>query len=290
MKTRFIVNPRSGAAQRALPHVERFAAAHGAEIVRTERPRHASELAQRALADGCELIVAVGGDGTMNEIAGVLVDTSATLGLVPCGSGDGLGRHLGIHGTFAHALEILRTGRPRLIDSGLADGHPFFTVAGLGFEAHVGEKFNLLQHRGFLRYLTTSARALREWRPMDCEIAHGAVREKVRAFTLAVANSDQYGNGARIAPHARVDDGVLDLCALPPIGPLNLLPLAIRLFAGTLARDRRVILRRGERFVVERPTPGPIHTDGEIHAAGKTIEFRIRPASLRIMAPADAAD
>src|SRR4051812_14258921 len=157
LKTRFIVNPRSGACVRALPEVRAFAQRHGADVVLTERSRHATELAARALDDGCELVVAVGGDGTMNEIAGVIAGTSATLGLVPCGSGDGLGRHLGIHGSFAHALDLLHTGHPRPIDSGLADGHPFFTVAGLGFEAHIAEKFNWLERRGFLRYLTTCA-------------------------------------------------------------------------------------------------------------------------------------
>ncbi|HVS53275.1 MAG TPA: diacylglycerol kinase family protein [Opitutaceae bacterium] len=289
LKTRFIVNPRSGAARRALPHVEAFAARHRAEIVRTEHPRHAAELARRALDERCELIVAVGGDGTMNEIAGVVTGSGATLGLVPCGSGDGLGRHLGIHGTFAHALEILACGEPRLIDTGLADGHPFFTVAGLGFEAHVAEKFNHLEHRGFFRYLTTAAAAFREWQPLDCTIEHAGRRERIRAFTLAVGNSDQYGNGARIAPGARIDDGLLDLCAVPPVNLLNAAPLLARLFAGSLAGARGILLRRAERFVVERAAPGPIHTDGEVHAAGPRVEFRVVPASLRLMAPARGA-
>jgi diacylglycerol kinase (ATP) len=285
MKTRFIVNPRSGAARRALPEVQGFAAQHGADIVATERSRHACELARRAIDEGCDLIVAVGGDGTMNEIAGVLSGTSATLGLVPCGSGDGLGRHLGIHGTFAHALEILRTGAPRLIDTGLADDHPFFTVAGMGFEAHIAEKFNWLERRGFFRYLTTSADALRKWEPVDYVIEHARGREKVRAFTLAVGNSDQYGNDARIAPRARVDDGLLDLCAVPPVNVFNALPLVTRLFAGFLATAKGAVVRQAERFIVERPTAGTIHTDGEIHQAGKTVEFSVRPRSLRIMAP-----
>jgi diacylglycerol kinase (ATP) len=285
MKTRFIVNPRSGASKRALPHVQAFAAQHGADVVRTERSRHGAELAKRAIDDGCDLIVAVGGDGTMNEIAGVLTGTRATLGLVPCGSGDGLGRHLGIHGTFAHALAILRHGKPRLIDTGLVDGHPFFTVSGLGFEAHIAEKFNWLEKRGFLRYLSTSFDAWRNWVPEDYVIEHARGREKVRAFTLAVANTDQYGNDARIAPGASVSDGLLDLCAVPPVGIFNALPLVAHLFAGTLARASGAMLRRADRFVIARPAAGPIHTDGEIHQAGKVVEFSIEPASLRIMVP-----
>src|SRR5690606_3225308 len=112
---------------------------------------------QAALDDGCDLIVAVGGDGTMNEVATALVDTPATLGLVPCGSGDGLGRNLRIHGPVTRALEILHTGRPRAIDTGLAAGHAFFATAGLGFEAEIAQRFNQLDRRGFARYVSTSA-------------------------------------------------------------------------------------------------------------------------------------
>jgi diacylglycerol kinase (ATP) len=289
VKTRFIFNPRSGASKRALPAVGAFAEKYAAEIVPTERPRHACELARRAIDDGCELIVAVGGDGTMNEIAGVVSGTSAILGLVPCGSGDGLGRHLGIHGSFAHALEILRNGQPRLIDTGMADDHPFFTVAGLGFEAHIAEKFNFLEERGFARYLSTSFRALRDWRPIDFEIEYDGVHEKIRAFTLAVGNSDQYGNSARITPNATVDDALLDLCAVPPLNPLNALPLVAHLFTGSLALAQGAMLRRAMGFTVTRAAPGPVHTDGEIHAAGATVKFTVKPASLRIMAPARKA-
>ena len=285
LKTRFIVNLRSGRAARALPAVERFARERGASVVLTERARHASELAGHALAEGCELIVAVGGDGTMNEVASTLVHTGATLGLVPCGSGDGLGRHLRIHGPVARALHILEHGRPRVIDSGLADGHPFFTVAGVGFEAEIAQRFNQLQRRGFLRYVTTSAAALRQWQPQEYTIVQGSQRERVNAFTVAVANSDQYGNDALVAPGARVDDGLIDLSVIPPVTLWNGLPLLFRLFHGTVPRARGASLRQGERFVIERGAPGLLHTDGEVREAGSAVEFSVRPASLRVMCP-----
>jgi diacylglycerol kinase family enzyme len=226
----------------------------------------------------------------MNEVASALIDTHATLGLVPCGSGDGLGRHLKIHGSVAHALRILTTGTIRLIDTALADGHPFFTAAGVGFEAEIAQRFNALQRRGFLRYLSTSGRAFRQWEPQHYTISHTGSRETVRAFTLAVANSDQYGNNAIIAPGARSDDGLLDLCAIPAVGVLNAVPLLIRLFNGTLDRQPGTYLRRAASFTVERSAAGPLHTDGEIHEAGTVIEFTVRPASLRIMAPARAPE
>lgn len=254
----------------------------------TQRPGHGSALAGEALSQGCNLIVAVGGDGTMNEVASALIDAPATLGLVPCGSGDGLGRHLGIHGPVEHALRVLDEGEPRLIDSGTADGHPFFTAAGMGFEAEIAFRFNKLKRRGFLRYLTTSFALWRHWQPMLYRIKHSTGEISLRAFTLAIGNADQYGNDARIAPRARADDGVLDLTAIPPVTVLNGLPLAFRLFRGTIDQARGVTTLASSRFTIERATPGLLHTDGELHEAGRTVEFVVRPASLRIMAPTQA--
>ncbi len=289
MKTRFIVNPRSGRNRAKSYAAIAFASRHGHSVALTARAGHATELAQRALADGCERVVAVGGDGTLNEIARVLVGTAVTLALVPCGSGNGLARHLGIYGSRQHVFHILATGEPRLVDTGLADGRPFFTAAGLGFEAEISARFNRSASRGFLRYVAISARAFREWQAEECVITHASGSDRVRVFTLAVANASQYGNNARIAPHARVDDGLLDLCVVPPVTAWNALPLLGRLFTAGLAGARQVTHRQFDRFVVERSAAGLIHTDGEVHAAGARVEFAIRPASLRILAPPVAA-
>ena len=270
---------------RALPEVRSFATKLRAVVKLTERSRHASDLARQALADGCELIVAVGGDGTMNEIATTLVGADAIFGLVPCGSGDGLGRHLGIHGSVTRALEILVNGRAHRIDTGMAGDHPFFTAAGIGFEADIAQRFNQLQRRGFARYLTTSAKAFRQSRPQSYTISTPAGTEQVRAFTLTATNANQYGNNARIAPDALVDDGMIDLCTVPPVGFFNAMPLAMHLFRGTIGRVSGVSIRRGDHFVVERAAPGLLHTDGEVHVAGTRIVFTVKPASLRIMVP-----
>ena len=286
MQTRFIVNPRSGAVTRVLPAVRIYAAGHRASLVETTGPRHAVALARQALADNCGLVVAVGGDGTLNEVATALTGTTATLGLVPCGSGNGLARHLGIYGDTPHALHIIDHGLPRQIDTGLADGHPFFTAAGLGFEATVSERFNHHTRRGLLRYLSLSATLIWRNQADKYHITHDGSAVSFRAFTLTVANSDQYGNGAFIAPGAKVDDGLLDLTAVPAITPFNALPLVARLFRGTLGRQRRVLRLQGTHFTIERHAPGLIHTDGETHWAGTRVDFTIRPRSLRVLAPA----
>lgn len=268
-----------------LPRVRHFAHECGAALIVTERPQHAGDLTRQALADGCERVVAVGGDGTLNEVAAALLDSPAVLGLIPCGSGNGLGRNLGIHGPGDRAFSALRTGKVRTIDTGVADGHPFFTVAGLGFEAEIAERFNRLTRRGFHRYLLASATAFRAYRPLEYTIEHDGQRESWRAFTIAVANSDQYGNNARIAPGARPDDGLLNLTIVPPISPFNAAPLFCRLFTGGLSAMPGITLRVGTRFVVERPAPGPIHTDGEIRHAGRRVEFHVRPNTLRVLVP-----
>jgi diacylglycerol kinase (ATP) len=286
VKTRFILNPRSGRSRPAVAPVRAWAARHGAEVVATEFAGHGRELARRALDEEIELVVAVGGDGTMNEIASVLCGTPATFGLIPCGSGNGLARQLGIYGPVAHSLAVLRAGRTVVIDSGLADDHPFFTVAGLGFEAELAARFNRLERRGFLRYLTAGANLLHGYQPADYAIQHADGREEVRAFTVAIANAAQYGNNAFIAPGARLDDGLINLTALPPVSWWSAPGLLQRMFAGTLSLDPRVHVRAGRTFVVERPVGGLVHTDGETHAAGTRVEFQVRPASLRIQVPA----
>ena len=290
-RARFIFNPRSGHNARnpwLLAKAREFIAEHrlDASVVPTERPRHATELARRALDDGCDLVVAIGGDGTMNEVAAALVGTSATLGLIPCGSGNGLGRHLGIPGPGKGAFRALLDGRTRLIDTGLADDNPFFNAMGLGFDAEISARFNALTSRGLPAYARTALRALLGYRPDEYTIrADNGPAVRGPAFLVAVANSDQYGNDCYIAPRARVDDGLLDLTIVRRLTPFNALPLTERLFTKRIDGSPSVARLRGARFVIERAAPGLLHTDGEVRSCGARIEVRVLPASLRIAVP-----
>ena len=286
MKTRFIVNPRSGGAARTLGPVRDFAAREGAELRLTERAGHAGELAREAVATGCGLVVAVGGDGTVNEVAAALTGTEVLLGIVPGGSGNGLGRALGLNLDPLAALAVLRHGRPRRIDTGLADGRPFFNVAGLGLEAELADRFNRASRRGLAGYLSVAARSLDLLRARPFSIEAEGQRRPLRATTIAVANGPQYGSNAFIAPAARLDDGRLDLTAVPPLTMWNALPLVTALFRGTLAARKDVFMTNADRLMIERPAPGPLHTDGEVHAAGARVEFTVRPCSLSVLVPA----
>lgn len=292
MKIRFILNPRSGRNRRRAwlaPYIRNFITSRqlDASLVITARPGHATQLARSALADGCDRIVAVGGDGTMNEIAQVLLHSRVPLGLVPCGSGNGLALHLGLPRRLEAALELAAASSSVIdaIDTGNANGHPFFNVMGCGFDAEMSERFNLLERRGLPAYVRTGFAAFRQRRNQRVTISSGGRHHKLDTLLVAVANSDQYGNHARIAPGARVDDGELNLTAVSPIGIFSALPLLARLFSGRILGSSKVFHLRNHRFVIERASAGLIHTDGEIHRTSAEILITVRPRSLHLVLP-----
>jgi YegS/Rv2252/BmrU family lipid kinase len=288
---RFIVNPisgRRGRSRQVQALLAKFIAAErlDAPVVLTEGPGHATLLARTAVHEGCTRVVAVGGDGTMNEVAQGLVHTPAALALVPTGSGNGLARHLGLPLAPAAALRLAVDPAARIttIDTGLAGPRPFFNVMGLGLDADVSDRFNRQPSRGLPAYLRTALAAFSGRRTESCTIEIGAERVQIDLLWLAVANSDQYGNGAIIAPGAHSADGLLDLLAVQPVGWLGAVNLGARLFLGNLDRSSRVRRWRAPAFVVHRPAPGLIHTDGEPHPAEARVEIKVVPASLRLVA------
>lgn len=288
LRTRFIINPVSGpAATRAerRDRVENFIRQHrlAATIETTRHAGHATELARAAVAEGCGLVVSVGGDGTMNEVARALVGTPVIYGMVPMGSGNGLGRDLGVPLDFPRALAVLLDGAVRTIDTGEVNGLPFFNVMGLGFDAEIGRQFNLSRQRGFRTYLRIGFRTFFRYRkePLTIE-AEGCAGISVDAFVTAVANSTQYGNNARIAPRAALDDGKLDLVAIATSNPLWAVAIAARMFAGSIDRSRKVRTLQARRFVIRRAVAGPVHTDGEVHDCEAELHVAVRPASLRV--------
>jgi YegS/Rv2252/BmrU family lipid kinase len=287
---RFIFNPRSGNNAKnpcLFERVRSFIRDHApdARLVFTERPRHATELARQAVDDGCNVVVAIGGDGTLNEVAVALIDTPAALGLIPCGSGNGLCRHLGIFGSGRDVFRTLLEGEIRAIDTGLADGHPFINAMGVGFDAEIAHRFNQLERRGLSSYVKTTAAVLLSHRGETCEISNGTTSFQASAFIVCVANSDQYGNDCFIAPGAAVDDGQLNLTVIKRVNLLNALPVAARLFLKKIDGSVHFDRLSGARFTIRRSMPGLLHTDGEIHRAAALIEVIVRPRSLRITWP-----
>ena len=290
LKVRFIFNPHSGSNRRN-PYLRDRTRAFIAEekldatLVSTERPRHATELARQAVAEGCGLVVAIGGDGTMNEVASGLVGTSAIFGLIPCGSGNGLGRHLGIRKPGEGAYRTLLDGRPRAIDTGVVNDFPFFNAMGLGFEADIAVRFSRQTRRGLAGYFRVGVPSFFSHQPEDIAVHVPGGTTQVKAFTLAVMNSDQYGNDARVAPGAQMDDGSFDLVSVPQVGLIGACGMLYRLGTDTFDQVKAVTRLHGPEFVIERTKPGWIHTDGEPRATTARLEISLKPQSLRIMVP-----
>jgi YegS/Rv2252/BmrU family lipid kinase len=291
VKIRFIFNPHSGQ-NRKNPYLYDRAVefiAHNkldGSIAATERPRHATELARQAVEDGCGLVVAIGGDGTMNEVASALVNSPAIFGLIPCGSGNGLGRHLGIRRPGSGAFRTLLEGRPMAIDCGLVNGFDFFNAMGLGFEADIAVRFSRLTSRGLAGYFRVGVPSFLSHQPEPVTVHFSGGTAKMEAFTLAVMNSDQYGNDARVAPGARVDDGRFELVSMPRVGFLGACGMLYRLGTDTFDQVKAVTRLSSDRFIIDREKPGWIHTDGEPRATTARLEISLKPQSLRIMIPA----
>lgn len=292
MKLRFILNPRSGAnarSPRLLADIQAFLRAQrlDATVVLTNARAHATELARAAAAEGCERVVAIGGDGTVNEVAQGLLGTPAALGIVPRGSGNGLARHLGIPlrllPALANATSPAAVAHP--IDTGQADGRLFLTAMGIGFDAEVVHRFNALSARGFSAYVKTTFAAWRERPTLRCTLTVGDAKFELQALLVAVLNADQYGNNARLAPGARVDDGLLNLVAIRPLTLTSAVLLAPRLFVGRFDRSVHVVHLSSTRFIIERAAPGLLHTDGETHPAPARVEVAVAPRSLRVVVP-----
>jgi YegS/Rv2252/BmrU family lipid kinase len=290
-----ILNPVSGTGGR--PHRARrlAAAAAGllgqrggqARVLVTERPGHARELAAEAVCHGAETVVAWGGDGTVNEVASALVGTSACLAIVPAGSGNGLARGLALPTRPDRALDVALTGDCRLIDTGDVNGVPFMNVAGVGLDACIAKGFSEVgrRRRGFRTYVGVTIRELLRYTATEHHVVTEASSVRLRPLLLAFANGPQYGNGACIAPDARVDDGWLDLVLVEERSALRALVQVPALFAGRAERIAGVQTLRTRRITVTSDTPILFHVDGEPGVGGTTIEVRVHPGSLRVRVP-----
>ncbi len=243
MSVAVIVNPVAGGRRSSLAPEERVRLAEGAlarhrvsgRVVLTRAAGHATELTRRAVADGCELVVAWGGDGTINEIASELVDTGTRLGIVRAGSGNGLARELGVPAQPEQALDVALAGRDRVVDAGEIEGRLFFNVAGIGFDAAMAAGFNRLggERRGPLRYAGVVARALLGYRASHYSIEVDGRRLETDALLVAIANLSQYGSNAVIAPGARPDDGLLDVIVVGERDVVGRIGIVARAFSGT---------------------------------------------------------
>jgi diacylglycerol kinase (ATP) len=259
-----------------------------AEVFVTERSRHAYDLARAAVARGVSMCVAWGGDGTINEVASALAFSPVTLAIVPSGSGNGLARELAIPLQPSAAFDVALNGRGQAIDAGEIEGRLFFNIAGLGFDARVAHQFAAHGHerRGFARYITIAMRELVSFVPDTYTIDANGTSLQIRALFIAIANSRQYGNGATIAPGARIDDGALDVVIVGERSPWSAIAQMPMLFAGKVDRLPGVTIIPTAQVEIRATHEMAYHVDGEPAHAGTSVNARVHPAALRVMVPA----
>lgn len=256
------------------------------DVQLTERRGHAHALAVAAVANGARRVVAWGGDGTVNEVASALVTTPVTLGIVPSGSGNGLARELRLPTSSDLAMRLACTSTSRAIDAGTIDGHWFFSIAGIGFDAHVAAAFDSDGgRRGLAGYVRMTARELFRYNARTYTIDQAAPR---RALLVTFANTTQFGNGARIAPRARLDDGLLDLVLFEERSRLFTVLGLPSLFTGRVDRVAGVSMSTVTSAVVRCDEPMLFHVDGEPMQGGTQLPVQVHPAVLNVAAGASA--
>ena len=284
----FVVNPISGTqGKKAIlkwidERIDR--SIYDYSIVKTEYAGHASQLAAAAVRDGVDVVVAIGGDGTINEIARSLVHTDTALGIIPCGSGNGLARHLRIPMEPKAAIDIINRGEQLSIDYGKINNIPFFCTCGVGFDAFVSLKFADSGKRGLLTYLENTLHESLTYQPETYEIENEEGTVMHQAFLIACGNASQYGNNAYITPQASLMDGLMDITIIEPFTVLDVPSLSFQLFNKTIDQNSRVKTMRAKKIKIHRAQEGVLHFDGDPLMAGKELEVEIIPKGLRVVA------
>ncbi len=284
----FIINPISGGKKKLnLPalidqHLDKEK--YNPIYAFTEYVGHAAEIAEEAEKKDFEVIVAVGGDGTINEVAGKLVHSNKVLAIIPFGSGNGLARFLNVPLDSKKAIQFLNTASTQVIDTAILNGKRFFNMAGMGFDAHLSAVFAGNKERGLKGYVQLGFREITTYKAQRYTIEIDNERYDTDAFAISIANSSQYGNNVYISPKSSLTDGFLDVCIIYPV-PLFKLPLlAYQMIAAKTHRSNLVKIIRGKHIKIERKTIAAVHLDGEPLSLGTALEIEIIPASLNVLA------
>ncbi len=288
-----IINPVAGprasrARSRRSADLVRAAFARGAtpcDVVFTEHPGHAREVASDYAVRGASPVVAWGGDGTVNEVASALAFREGVLGIVPAGSGNGLARELGISRDPERAIAAVIQGRDRVIDVGELGGRLFVNLAGIGLDATVAEGFSQCADRGMLGYVRVTLSTLFRYKPQVYTVTAAGETWTRRALMVVFANGTQYGNDARIAPHAKLDDGRIELVVVPPLRARQVPGGVRRLFNGTVDQNPGVTTLSVRNVRITAARPICFHVDGEVVHGGVSLAATMHPGALRVRAP-----
>lgn len=285
----FIVNPISGTQdkEKILGYIQSNINRniYNPKIIKTEYAGHAYDIASKAVKDKVSFVVAIGGDGTINEVGRALIHSETALGIIPCGSGNGLARHLHIPMNYQKALEVINKANVRSIDYGKIAGHPFFCTCGVGFDAFVSLKFAGSKRRGLLTYLENTLQESLHYEPETYEIENSEGTVKYKAFLIACGNASQYGNNAYITPQASLSDGMMDITVLEPFTVLDVPSLSFQLFTRTIDMNSRIKTMKDNKIIIHRATEGVFHFDGDPMIGPKDLSVEIIPSALKVICP-----
>ena len=257
------------------------------EFVYSKGTGDASVLAAESDAD---VVVAIGGDGTVNEVACGLLGTDKALGIIPYGSGDGLARHLMISHNIGRAIRTIKEMEIRRIDHGLINGRPFFCTCGVGLDAIVSMKFSKSEHRGLIVYIEKCLETWIKFNPGRYRIEIDGTVIDTEAVLITVGNANQWGNEGRITPLASLQDGLLDVTVIKPFLSIEIPLLAAMIMDGHIYRSPKIIYMKGREILIHRDGFGEAHFDGDPTMLGTDLKISVVPDALNVIVPRKKAN
>lgn len=253
------------------------------QVKLTEYAGHAADIAKQCAKDNIDIVVAVGGDGTVNEVARSLTHTNTALAIIPCGSGNGLARHLCIPIDIKKSIDIINQCNIEELDYGIINDLPFFCTCGMGFDAFISLKFAESGKRGPITYVENVLKEGLKYKPETYEVIDETGAKKYNAFLIACANASQYGNNAYIAPHASMSDGLLDVIIMEPFTAFDAPQISFDMFNKTLDKNSKIKTFKTKSIRIHRNGPGAIHFDGDPIMTGEDIDVRIENHGIKIV-------
>tara|TARA_B100000674_G_scaffold98096_1_gene70903 strand:- start:1059 stop:1934 length:876 start_codon:yes stop_codon:yes gene_type:complete len=287
MKTKFIVNPIAGLGkQKNIKKIlDRYLDKNrfNFDIIYTEKHLHAKELAKQAVKEKYDLIISVGGDGTLNQISSELIGTNVAIGVIPAGSGNGFGLHFGIKKNIKKAVKQLNNSEIKKVDTATANGIPFVNVSGVGFDAHIAKLFSTLKKRGLINYLKLIVQEL-NYKSKEYNIEFEDKVRKLNAILISFANASQYGNNFKISPNSNIEDGLLDFVIVKDLPKWEIPFLLFKIAIGKANKCKYIEIIRTKKMKITS-SENIIHLDGEPKQINTSIEVICNKSSLYIFVP-----
>lgn len=283
----FIINPISGGgkAKRFSKYLKRnkLELDINFDIIYTKADLSITENLKRVSLDNWDIVIAAGGDGTLNETAAAIINKNIYLGIIPLGSGNGFARHLKIPMNPVKALEKVLNGRPREIDVGYFNNRPFINMAGIGFDGYVSGLFAGSRQRGIKTYARCVLQALKSFVPGKYDIEVDGERFTHEAYLIAFANSKQYGNNFFIAPYGSLVDGVIDITVINKVSLISVPRLALALRTRNLNKLPFVSMYKGRNIKVYNLENEYSHIDGEPIRVDGDLNINVKSSQIKLI-------